>query len=247
MKTTKLIFTFVLVLLFAPSVFAQEEVNQLFLASKLTVKPEKIDEYKELQKIWVSACKEHHYPFAFSVWESSLPNFYIFHPVKDYNFIEDSRSERGKMMPNMEPDYMKRLLGTVKSWDEFYLRADDDISYKPENRADGLVYAEWWISYNKPGTGMKYRNAYKRAVEMQKKANYEYHISRYQADIGMISPAIISVHWGKNPADLYTHKEKAWDNLGEEVHEMFNELSSTTIKIKKIPFWYQKDLSYSPE
>lgn len=246
MKTTKFIIAFLLVLFIAPSSFAQQEENQLYHTIKHTVKPDKIDEYKELLKIFISVCKEYNYPFTFSVWESTFPNIYIFYPVKDYNTIEDLRSEWSKLIPNMEPGYMKKFTGTIESWEEFYIKAVDDISYKPESRADGLVYAEWWIEYYLTGETNKYWSVFKKASEMQKKANFDYHISRYQADVGMNSPALISVFWGKSPADLYAHSEKAWDNLGEELQKKIKELRSTTRKFEKIPFW-SLDLSYSPE
>jgi hypothetical protein len=250
MKTTKLIFTFVLVLLFAPSVIAQETENQLFAALKHSVKPEKIDEYKELMKKFASACKEYNYPFSYSVWQSSLPDFYYFYPVKDYNTVEELNSEAWKIIPKMEPDYAKKLFETIESWDQFFLRGIDSLSYNPENGpiiGEDLVYAEWWVNNYKTWTGWKYRNAFKRAIEMNKKAKSEYPIYRLQSDIGMNGPAIITVFWGKNEADLNTHQDKNWENFGEEVQEMINDFRSTTRKFEKIPFWFQKDLSYSLE
>ena len=102
-------------------------------------------------------------------------------------------------------------------------------------------------SCNVQGTGSKYRNTFKRGVEMQKKTNFQYPIGRLQNEIGMNGPAIISIFRGKDPADLYSHLRKAWENLGEEVQEMINDFSSTTRKSEIIPFWRQKDLSYTPE
>jgi len=66
MKIKKFIIAFLLVLFFAFSVYAQQEENQLVYCQKHTVKPEKIDEYKELMKKFASACKEYNYPFAYS-------------------------------------------------------------------------------------------------------------------------------------------------------------------------------------
>jgi len=57
----------------------------------------------------------------------------------------------------------------------------------------------------------------------------------------------ISVFWGKDVADLYTHQDKAWELLGEEVQQMINDLDPFRRKFEKIRFWYQKDLSYSLE
>jgi len=250
MKITKIIFAFLLVLLFAPSVIAQQTENQLFYTLKHTVKPEKIDEYKKLMKNFTSACKEHNYPFTIYGFQSLLPDFYYFYPVKDYNAVEEAGSEAWEIVPKLESDYAKKLFETIESWDNFFLRGIDSLSYNPENGpviGEDLVYAEWWVSYHKTWTGMKYRNTFKRAIEMEKKANYEYPIYRFQNDIGMNGPAIITVFWGKNTADLYTHLAKDWEILGEEVQEMINDFSSTTRKFEKIQFWYQKDLSYSLE
>jgi len=250
MKTTKIIFVFLAVLLFAPSVIAQQMENQLYYVTKYTVKPEKIDEYKELMKKFASACKEYNYPFSFSTWQSSYPDFYYFYPVKDYNTIEEMGSAAWKIVPKLESDYAKKLFETIESWNQFFLRGIDSLSYNPENGpviGEDLVYAEWWVNYHKTWTGSKYRNAFKQGVEILKKAKSEYPIYRFQSDIGMNGPAIITVFWGKNEADLNTHQDKGWENFGEEVQEMFNDFSSTTRKFEKIPFWYQKDLSYSSE
>jgi hypothetical protein len=248
MKIKKIILSFLLVVFFALSVFAQEEENQLYYAIKNTVKPEKIDEYKELMKKFASACKEHNYPFTYSAWQSTHPDFYFFWPVKDYNSGKDVMEKAwGTVIPNMDQDWGSKFFGTVERWDDFFLRKIDTLCYNPETSIDGLVYAEWWISYIKPMTGMKYRKAQKRAVEMQKKAKSQYPVHTFQVGIGMSRPAYITVFRGKNATDLYTHLDKVWENLGEEVQGMINDLNSTTTKSERTPFWRQNDLSYTPE
>ena len=152
-----------------------------------------------------------------------------------------------KIIPKLGSDYAKKLFETFESWDQLIIRSIDSLSYKPETSVEGLVYAEWWINYYKPWNGMKYRKTFGRAVEMQKEANFKYPVNRFQGGIGMNGPVIITIFWGKNPADLYTHLAENWENLGEEVQKMINDFSSTTRKFEKIPFWRQKDLSYSPE
>jgi hypothetical protein len=249
MKIKKIIFAFLLVVFFAPSVFAQEEENQLFYTFKHEVKPEKIDEYKELMKKFASACKEHNYPFTYSAWQSTHPNFYYFWPAKDHNVAKEVMDKAwGTVIPNMDQDWGSKFFETFESWDDFFLRSRVNLSYNPETNVDGLDYAEWWIHYNKTGTDEKYRNAIKQGVDIHKKTNFEYPISTFRADIGMNNrPAFITIFWGKNPADLYTHVGKGWESFGEEVQKMINDFSSTTRKFEKIPFWRQKELSYSPE
>lgn len=230
MKTKKIIFSFLLVVFFALSVFAQEEENQLYYTIKHTVKPEKIDEYKELLKEWTSACKEYDYPFGISAWRSSYPDFYYFYPVKDYNAKKEVIDENWKIVPNLQEGWGSKFMETLESWDDFFIRERDNLSYNPETKVDGLDYAEFWIHYPKPGTNEKYVKAFKQAVDIHKKTNFEYRIARFSGDIGMNSrPAYITVFWGKNPADLYTHTGKAWESLGEEVQAMINDFSSTLI------------------
>lgn len=247
MKTKNIILSVLLVSFFIPVVFAQQDKNQLFYVLKHQVKSEKMEEYRASLELMVAACQEHNYSFAFSTWESELPDFYIFYPVKDYNTITDIRGEWAKLVPNMKSGFMERFIRSIESWEEFYLKADDDISYKPESTVDGLVYVEWWIRYINLGERGKYRGVFRRASEMHEKSNFAYPILRCHADIGMNSPAIITVFWGKNLIDLYTHIEKGWDNFGEEVQGMINSLDQTTRKFEKIPFWYQEELSYTPE
>ena len=250
MKTTSKIIPFFFVLLFTTSVFAQRTENQLFYAYKHTVKPEKIEEYKELMSKFASACREHNYPVSFSGWQSLSPNFYYFYRVKDYNTADQLGEEAWKIIPKMESGYAKKLFETVESWESFFVRSIDSLSYNPENSlAAGveLPYAEWWIDYHQTWTGGKYRKTFRKAVKMQKESNFDYPVSRLLPETGMNGPAIISVFWGKNPADLYAHMQKNWDNLSEEVQSMINDFPSTTRKFEKIPFWYQPDMSYSPE
>lgn len=247
MKTTKTILSFLFVLIYSTSILAQQQENQLILTIKHKVKPEKIDEYLKVWEELASACKEHNYPYTYYVWQSTLPDFYFFFPVKDYNSATEISNEMWKIVPKMGSGYGEKLMTTLDSWDQFFLRRNDSISYNPENSAEGLVYAEWWIRYHQTWNGWNYRNTFKQTIEKTNESNAEYPIARFQADIGMNGPAIITVFWGKNPADLYAHRSKNWEDLGDEGQKMINDLKSTTRKIDKIPFWYLKELSYTPE
>jgi hypothetical protein len=246
-KPVLIIFTFLLVLLYTPSVFAQQEGNQLYYAMKHSVKPEKIDEYKELMKKYTSACKEYNFPVGVSAWQSAFPDFYYFYRIDDYNAVEQLRSEQWKIEKKIGSDYVKKIFETIESFDDFFIRGIDSLSYNPTTNVDGLDYAEWWVHYHKTWKRRIYINAFKQANDIHKKSNYEYPIATFKGDIGMNRPAIITVFWAKNPADLYAHTGKAWESLGEEVQTMINDFSSTTRKFEKIPFWRQKDLSYTPE
>jgi len=248
MKTTKFIIAFLLVLFFAFSVYAQQEENQLIYCQKHTVKPEKIDEYKELMKKFASACKEYNYPFAYSAWQSTHPDFYYIWPVKDYNEPKEVMNKAwGDVIPNMEHDWGAKFSETVESWDDFFIKSIDSLSYNPENSVGDFAYAEWWIRYQKTWTGWTHRNTFKQTIKMIKESNAEYPIFRFQGDIGMNGPAIITLFWGKNRADLASHRRENWESLGDEGQNMINDLSSITRKIETIPFWRLKELSYSPE
>ena len=222
----------------------------MFAALKHTVKPDKIDEYKELMTKFATACKEHNYPFSYSAWQSSHPDFYYFYAIKDYNAVQELNSESWKIVPHMEADFAKKLFETIDSWEQFFIKSIDSLHYMPENPpvigAD-LPYAEWWVNHHQPWTGWKYRNTFQKANEMSAKANFEYPIHRFRSDVGMNGPAIITIFWGKNAADLYAQSSKNWSILGEEVQNMIRDFRSTTRKFEKIPFWYQKDMAYSAE
>lgn len=70
----------------------------------------------------------------------------------------------------------------------------------------------------------------------------------FTGDHGMNNrPAYITIFWGKNPVDLFVHSGESWEILGEEVQNIFNDLSSTTRKLEKNSFWYMKELSCSTE
>jgi hypothetical protein len=247
MKTKTIIVALVSVLLFTPALIAQESGSQLYTVIKHSVIPGKIDEYKELMKKFASACEQYGYPSSYYACQSTYPDFYYFYPLFNYHNVEKLRTESWKVISNMESDYAQRLFNTIESWDQFFIRRIDSLSYTPDNYSeirDDLVYSEWWVNYYKVGTGEKYREAFKQAIIMNEKEHFDYPISRFQSDIGMNGPAIVTVFWGKNPSDLYNHVEKDWEILGEEVRAMIDDFRSTIRKFEKIPFWYQEELSF---
>lgn len=248
MKTTKIILAFVIGLLVTSSVSAQSNENQLYYASKTTVKPERVEQYIELSKQWASACKEYNYPFSFSVWQSNIYDFYWFYPVDDYNAVKDISTKGWELDVKLDEGFAKEYFENIEFSEDFFIRYIDSLSYTPETPVDGLVYAEWWISYNKPWTGSEFRKAFKQAAEMQKNANDEYPTGVLRSDIGMNGgSSYILTFWGKDVADLYTHEAKAWKSIGEETQQMVKDLDPLRRKIEKISFWYQKELSYTPE
>ena len=52
---------------------------------------------------------------------------------------------------------------------------------------------------------------------------------------------------GKDVADLYANNRKAQDLFNEEAKQLLNDLVPLRRKFEKIPLWYLKDLSYTPE
>lgn len=248
MKITKLIFSFIIGLFITASVIAQSNENQLYYVSKATVEPESREQYIELSKKWASACKEHNYPFSFFVWQSNIYDFYWFYPVDDYNQVAETTSEAWKIVPTLEERFPAKYFENIKYVENFFIRWVDSLTYNPETSVDGLVCAEWWIHYMKPGTGSEYRKAFKQAADIRKKANFKYPTGTLQSDIGMNGgSSYISVFWGKDVADLYLQYNKAWELLGEEAQQMINDLNPLRRKFEKIRFWYQEDLSYSIE
>jgi len=152
MKITKLIFAFIIGLFITTSVIAQSNENQLFYASKATVKPERIEQYIELSKKWASACKVQNYLYSFSVWRSNIYDFYWFYPVDDYNQVTEIK-EAWKIMTTLEEGFPAKYSENIEYVESFFIRWVDSLSYNPETSVDGLVCAEWWIHYMKPGTG----------------------------------------------------------------------------------------------
>lgn len=83
---------------------------------------------------------------------------------------------------------------------------------------------------------------------MRKKLNSPYPTGVLHSDIGMKGgESYINVFWGKDVADLHTHQTKTWESYGEEAQQMVSDLVPLRRKFEKIRFWYQKELSYTPE
>lgn len=150
-------------------------------------------------------------------------------------------------MANVEQDFGSKLMSNVESWDSFFLRRNDNLSYNPEESVDGLDYAEWQMRYIKPRSGSEIRNTFNQINKMLNASNAEYPVHRFYGDTGLNGPVFITVFWGKNAIDLNTYRDKIWENYGEEGQKLIQDLNLITRKIERVSFWYMKDLSYTPE
>ena len=131
MKKSLIICSFFIGVFFAFSVYAQQEDNQLYYCIKNIVKPERTEEFKELQKNFALACKENNYPFTYSTWQSSHPDFYFFWPVSDHNEAKEVMNKAwAEVIPNMDGDWGSKYMETIDGWDHFFLRSIDNLSYE---------------------------------------------------------------------------------------------------------------------
>lgn len=247
MKKSLIILSFLLVVFFTPSVFAQEDENQLYVAYKHTVKPEKMDVYLEIWKQVSTVCKQNNFPFAYYVWQSRFPEIYFFFPIEDYNVPQEINNKFWELMAKVEPGFGSKVMADVESWDSFFLRRNDDLSYNPEKSVEGLDHAEWQMRYLKTRTGSEIRNTFKQINEKLKEINAEYPVHRFYGDIGLNGPVFITVFWGKNATDLNAYRAKIWEDYGEEGQKLIQDLNPITRRFESVPFWYMKDLSYTPE
>ena len=247
MKTSRVIFGILIGLLISISALAQSSDTQLWYAMKFKIKPERLNEFVEYNKTYTSTCQENNYSFPIYVWRSQMYNYYWFTPIKDYNTVNEIMAEAWEFIPNMEKGFVRDFYENIEYQEEFFIRSIDSLSYKPKQNVEGLDYIEWWVNYMKPWTGGKYRRAFKACCNMQELNDFDYPMLALHSDIGMPGgSSYIMVFRGKNPADLYNHFEKAVANLDLEAKTLFKELDAVMRKFEKIPFWYQKELSYIP-
>lgn len=248
MKTIHLIFAFVIGLFITVSVNAQSNENQLYYVNKITVKPERIEQFIEISKTWLPAAKEYKYPYSVYVWQSNIYDFYWFYPVEDYNAVKDINAKTWEIVSKLDEGFAKDFFENIEFTEDFFIRYIDSLTYNPETSVEGLVYGEWWIHYMKPWTDMKFRQAFRQAVKIRENTNFNYPAGTMQSDIGMNGgSAYISVFWGKDVADLHANQAKGWEVLGEETQQLIGGLVPYRRKFEKIPFWYQEELSYTPE
>lgn len=247
MKKSLIISPFLIGVFFAFSVYAQQEDNQLWVAYKHNVKPDKMDEYMNVWKRVSTECKKHNFPYKYYAWQSTFPEIYYFFPVEDYNTPQEINNEFWKLMEKVEPGFGTKVMAGVESWDSFFLRRNDNLSYDPEESVEGLIHGEWLMRYYKTGTGSKIRNTFKQINEKLKESNAEYPVGRFYGDIGLNGPVIITIFWGKNATDLNKHRAKTWEDFGEEGQKLIQNLNPITRKVERVSFNYMEELSYTAE
>ena len=249
MKTSKnLLLGVAITLFFSSTVLAQK--NQMWYVHKFQVHPDKIDDFKAMYKEYVKASKAHKKEHAFHISRSLGPVFYQFQRVKDNNGAGMLSKEAWRILDKMDESHVSMLWESIESWHGFFVKSIDSLSYYPENApvmGEDLLYAEWWIQHIKNGSMSIYAKTFDLALEKNKAAGLTYPIGRFEVVLGMEKPAIFTVFWGKDPADLHAHLKKVWDALGPEVQEMINDFDEISRKSTRIQFWVQPELSYQPE
>ena len=112
-------------------------------------KPEQIDEFLSVWKELATACKEYNYQYSYSAWQSEFPDFYFFFPIKDYNTVSEINSEIWKVIAKMGSGYGKKLMTTLESYDQFFIRSIDTLAYNPESFVSDLYRWNFIISPSK--------------------------------------------------------------------------------------------------
>ncbi len=248
MKTTKFLLGVVLAIGLNSSVFAQE--NQMWYVHKFQVHPDKIADFRAFFREYVKASEANNKEHAFHISRSLSPVYYQFQRVTDYNGADELGNEAWQIFDKMGESQVSKLIESIESWHGFFIQSIDSLSYYPEGGpviGEDLLYAEWWIQHIENGTMSTYAKTFDMAVERNKAAGLEYPIGRFEVILGMEKPAIFTIFWGKDQADLYTHLTKVWETLGPEVQGMINDFDETRRRSSRIQFWVEPELSYSPQ
>ena len=247
MNTSKTTFAIICAMLIALTSFAQQNANQMWYVYKIQVKPDKIEDFRTFYSQFAQTSRTQNKQHSLHLFRSLSPVFYQFQRVDDFNDVENLSKENWGIVDKMEKGSMEIWFESVESWHGFFIKSIDSLSYYPENMpviGQDLLYAEWWINHIETGKMGVYAKTFDLANQKSTEAGFDYPVGRFEITLGMEKPAIITVFWGKDVADLYKNATRSWEVIGDEAREMINNFDDSRRRMEKISMWYLPELSY---
>jgi hypothetical protein len=219
MPKVKSFLIIMIAILFAFPVIAQEEGNQMWLATEAIVKSEKIADFEKSFQEIARLFKEHNHPYSWSVFQSTGFKYYWFiemETLADYDKILATSKET---WTNIDPEVFNKFAACFESYKRFIINGINDISYFPETPRQNWEetnYVMWDVHYLKPGLEEKYMGLVKKFMELAREIEFHDPILFIEGGLGTDMPMYAGVLYGKDHIDMRVENKKLIEAMGEE-------------------------------
>jgi hypothetical protein len=230
-----------------------EPNNQMFMVWMNQVPPEHAAQYENVVKLQAEILKKYHHNIPYYVFATDDYYYYWVTPIDNLAAIEGLNKnweEFNTEVKQKEGSYpYQQFKGLINGLTPQVIMLRSDLSYftpVTTNIAEN-PYFRFGYCYVNEGYEKDFEENWEKWVELFKKNNAVIGWNLYEGILGTENPFYL---WGetyKNETDMATSRAKAFEGMGEEANNLWQETISLLRKIEYKTGWYRPDLSYIPE
>ncbi len=253
-KTLKNTLLIALILMSPFIVKAQEEKStQAYLVHEDRVKPGMIDEYEQISKELVSACKEYNIQDLNWLAASQDDHTYLYLTPME-KFAELDINSFATLSEKMGKEKMTALFQRFNAcYDEhgdYVVYLQKDLSYQPGGinpNPEGKYYRKFMYDYVTPSHQKAYVENLKEIKKLFVKKNSKMNYRIYSSGFGTIEKYYMIVIEGEDPVSFETMAAENWEDMGEDFQPLVGKIRANILRSDEKTGWIMGDLSYLPK
>ena len=225
---------------------------QAFLIHEDRVKPGMTEQYEQVSKDLVAACKEYNIQDTQWLTLALNDNSYVYiTPMK--NFAEIDKNAFATLNEKMGADKVGELFDRFNPmYDEhgdYVLYLHKDLSYMPggvSQTVEGQNYRTLYYNYVTPENEKNFEGAMKNLKKTFEKHNSKLNYRIYKTGFGVMGTYYMVAIAGVNELESVKLGDENWTLMKDDFGPLLKELSKYTWKTDEKRGWMRDDLGYMP-
>jgi len=244
----------VILFLMTPILSQSQDKNsiQAFLIHEDRVKPSMTEQYEQVSKDLVAACKEHNVQETQWLTLALNDNSYIYiTPLK--NFAEIDKNAFATLNDKMGDDKTGELFGRFNQmYDEhgdYVIYLHKDLSYMPggvSQTIEGQNYRTLYYNYVTPENEQNFEGVMKNLKKAFEKHNSKMNYRVYKTGFGVMGTYYMVAVAGASNMESAKSDDENWALMKDDFGPLLKELSKYTWKNDEKTGWMREDLGYIP-
>lgn len=233
--------------------FSQDSKDyQAYWIHEDRVKPGMTDEYEQIAKDLVAACKEHNVQETQWLTMSLNDNSYLYiTPMQ--NFAEMDIDVFATLSEKMGTDNMSALFErfntTYDEHGDYVVYLNKGLSYMPggiSQTIEGQNYRTLYYNYVTPEHNKGFVASLKKLKAAFEKHNSKMHYRVYKTGFGVMGTYYMIAVAGESNLESAKRGDENWELMKDDFEPLLKEMSKYTWKTDEKRGWMREDLGYIP-
>ena len=250
---TALLITLFLVFLLNFAIAQNNDKNQAYWIHEDRVKPSMVEEYKQITKDLVAACKKYNIQEANWLTFNQDDHTYLHvTPIEKFADLDvNVFSTLGEKMGNDEMRVLfERYNSCFDEHGDYVLYLDKELSYMPDGISlvtEGKSHRTFYYNYVTPSNIKNFVEVRKKMKKLFTKYNSKIHHIVYKSGFGVMGTYYLVVGSDINPAERGKNMHENFKIMWEEYKPLDIEIRKYTLREDEKTGWFIRSMSYIPK